>query len=371
MRTVTLHTGRHSYDIIAGAGLLTTAGTLLYDRGFSGGKAVIVTDDRVNSLHGSTLKQSLENSGFELLVIEVPSGEEQKSLETAGRLYNELTGFYAERNTPLLALGGGVIGDLTGFVAATYMRGVPLVQVPTTLLSQGDSSIGGKTAVNQGQLKNKIGTFYHPRLTISDISTLSTLTPRELSNGLSEIIKHGLILDAGFFGYLEENMEKLRRLDPQVLEVAVSRSAEIKARVVEQDELDTGLRNILNCGHTVAHAIESVSGMKTWHGEAVGLGLLIEARISGELGIMDTSDIERLAAILEAADLPLTIPELEPQKLLDAMKHDKKVTEGRIRFALPRRIGEAVITDEVRTEIIKKALGRENEQAEDMRRNNE
>lgn len=356
MRTVTLKTGNTSYDILVGSGLLSKVGTFLKDRGFTSGKAVVITDSRIRKLQCDPLEQSLKNAGFNVLVIEIPEGEEQKSLETAGRLYEKLTDFYAERNTPLLALGGGVIGDLTGFVAATYMRGVPLVQIPTTLLSQGDSSIGGKTAVNHGQVKNKIGAFYHPRLTISDISTLNTLNTRELSNGLSEIIKHGLILDADFFRYLEENMDKIRSRDERVLEHIVACSVEIKAGVVEKDELDLGLRNILNCGHTVGHAVESVSGLKTWHGEAVSIGLMAEARISNKLEMMKDDELQRLEDILKNAGLPTEMPELEPGKLMEAMRHDKKVVGGKIRFALPKRIGEAIITDDVSTPIIEKAL---------------
>lgn len=356
MRTVTLKTGNTSYDILVGSGLLSQAGILLKDRGFSTGKVVVVTDSRVRKLHCDTLEKNLIDSGFKVLVIEIPEGEEQKSLETAGRLYEKLTDFYAERHTPLLALGGGVIGDLTGFVAATYMRGVPLVQIPTTLLSQGDSSIGGKTAVNHGQMKNKIGAFYHPRLTISDIATLGTLNTRELSNGLSEIIKHGLILDADFFGYLEEHMEKVKALNEQVLENIIARSAEIKAGIVEKDELDLGVRNILNCGHTAGHAVESVSGLKTWHGEAVAVGLMVEARISNELEMLKNNELERLENMLNKAGLPIKMPELAPEKLLEAMQHDKKVVEGKIRFALPKYIGKAFITDDVSASIIEKAL---------------
>lgn len=356
MRTVTLKTTNTSYDIMVGNGLLSQAGILLKDRGFASGKVAVVTDSRIRKLYCDMLEQNLKNSGFEVLVIDIPEGEDQKSLETAGRLYQKLTDFYAERNTPLLALGGGVIGDLTGFVAATYMRGVPLVQMPTTLLSQGDSSIGGKTAVNHGNVKNKIGAFYHPRLTISDISTFDSLSTRELSNGLSEIIKHGLILDADFFGYLEEAMDKIRTLDEQVLENIVARSAEIKAGVVEKDELDLGLRNILNCGHTVGHAIESVSGLKIWHGEAVAIGLMVEARISNGLGNLKDGELRRLEDILKKAGLPTRIPEVLPDRLLAAMQHDKKVVEGKIRFALPKRIGEGFITDEVSTSTIEKAL---------------
>ncbi|MBN2074476.1 MAG: 3-dehydroquinate synthase [Dehalococcoidales bacterium] len=356
MKTITLKTANTSYDILVGDGLLSQAGILLKDRGLTAGKIVVVTDSRIRKLHCNTLEKNLKDSGFDVLVIDIPEGEDQKSLETAGRLYEKLTVFYAERSTPLLALGGGVIGDLTGFIAATYMRGVPLVQIPTTLLSQGDSSIGGKTAVNHGQVKNKIGAFYHPRLTISDISTLGTLNTRELSNGLSEIIKHGLILDADFFAYLENNMDKIKSLDKNVLENIVARSAEIKAGVVEQDELDLGLRNILNSGHTVGHAIESVSSLKTWHGEAVSIGLVVEARISNELGMMKDNELQRLEAILEKAGLPTKMPALAPDKLLEAMKHDKKVVEGKVRLALPRKIGEAFITDGVSVSVIEKAL---------------
>jgi 3-dehydroquinate synthase len=356
MRTVTLKTTNTSYDILVGNRLLSQVGILLKDRGLVSGKVVVVTDSRIRKLYCGMLEQNLKNSGFDVLVIEIPEGEDQKSLETAGALYQKLTDFYAERNSPLLALGGGVIGDLTGFVAATYMRGVPLVQIPTTLLSQGDSSIGGKTAVNHGQVKNKIGAFYHPRLTISDISTLGTLNTRELSNGLSEIIKHGLILDADFFGYLEENMDKIRTLDEQVLENIVAHSAEIKAGVVEKDELDLGLRNILNCGHTIGHAVESVSGLKIWHGEAVAIGLMAEARISNELGNLKDDELQRLEDILKKAGLPTQIPEVVPDRFLAAMQHDKKVVEGKIRFALPNRIGEGFITDKVSTSIIEKAL---------------
>ena len=356
MRTVTLKTGSTSYDILVGPGLLSQAGDLLKERGLATDKVVVVTDSRVRKLHCDTLEKNLKDSGFKVLVIEIPEGEEQKSLDTAGRLYEKLTDFYAERQTPLIALGGGVVGDLAGFVAATYMRGVPLIQIPTTLLSQGDSSIGGKTAVNHGQVKNKIGAFYHPRLTISDISTLGTLNARELSNGLSEIIKHGLIMDADFFGYLEDNIDKIRALDGQVLEHIVARSAEIKAGVVEKDELDLGFRNILNCGHTVGHAVESVSGLKTWHGEAVSIGLLVEARISNELEIMKDNELERLEDILEKAGLPTKVQQLRPDTLLEAMHHDKKVVEGKIRFALPKKIGEAFITDDVSTKIIERAL---------------
>jgi 3-dehydroquinate synthase len=355
MKEIRVKVGNSGYDVLVGSGLLEQTGARLREIGFSD-KLVIVTDSRVKNLYADTLKQSLADSGLGVLLIEVPEGEEQKSLETAGRLYNELTDFYAERQTPVLALGGGVIGDLAGFVAATYMRGVPLIQLPTTLLAQGDSSIGGKVAVNHGQLKNKIGAFYHPKLTISDLNTLKTLSSRELSNGIAEIIKHGLILDGGFFGYLEENLERVRALDDGVMEDVVSRSVEIKARIVEKDELDFGLRNILNCGHTVGHAIESVSGLKVWHGEAVAIGLLVEAAISNRLGILREDELNRLKAIIKRAGLPAAIPALQAEELIEAMKHDKKIVQGKIKFVLPKRIGEVLVTDEVSTSLVEKVL---------------
>jgi len=355
MKKVRVRLGSNSYNIHIGPGLLMQTGARLEEIGFSD-KLVIITDPTVKSLYGNTLKQSLTSSGFKVLILEVPEGEEQKSLETAGRLYHELTDFYAERTTPILALGGGVIGDLAGFVAATYMRGVPLIQIPTTLLAQGDSSIGGKVAVNHGLLKNKIGAFYHPRLTISDISTLKTLSPRELSDGLAEIIKHGAILDGEFFSYLEENLDQIKSLDNRVLETIVFRSAKIKAAVVEKDELDLGLRNILNYGHTVGHAIESVSELKVWHGEAVAIGMLSEARISNKLGILDKNEVIRLKNLIARAGLPTEMPSLQLERLIQAMKHDKKILQGKLRFVLPKSIGEVFITDEVSPSLIEQAL---------------
>ncbi len=355
MKKVRVRLGSNSYNIHIGPGLLMQTGAKLEEIGFSD-KVVIITDPTVKSLYGNTLKQNLTSSGFKVLILEVPEGEEQKSLETAGKLYHELTDFYTERTTPILALGGGVIGDLAGFVAATYMRGVPLVQIPTTLLAQGDSSIGGKVAVNHGLLKNKIGAFYQPRLTISDISTLKTLSPRELSDGLAEIIKHGAILDGEFFSYLEENLDQIKSLDDQVLETIVFRSAKIKAEVVEKDELDLGLRNILNYGHTVGHAIESVSELKVWHGEAVAIGMIVEARISNKLGILGKNEVIRLKDLIARAGLPTEIPSLQLEGLIQAMKHDKKILQGKLRFVLPKSIGEVFITDEVSPSLIEQVL---------------
>ena len=360
MQTVTLRLGptregSRNYDIHVGAGLIEQAGLLMSKVGLRH-KAVIVTDQTVGHIYGERLRQSLTGAGFEPAMAQVPPGEEQKSLETAAKLYSELTELHAERTTSVVALGGGVIGDLAGFVAATYMRGVPLVQVPTTILSQGDSSIGGKVAVNHGDLKNKIGAFYHPRLTISDVSTLRSLSPREVSDGLAEIIKYGMILDAGLFRFLEDNMDGIRALDERLLEHIVGTSARIKARIVEQDELDLGLRNILNYGHSVGHAVESVSQLKIWHGEAVAIGMMAEAKLANKIGLLEEGAVLRLRNLLSRAGLFAEIPSMDRSRLLSAMKHDKKVTQGRLRFALPKSIGEVMLTDEVPASAIEQVL---------------
>ncbi len=323
--------------------------------GFSD-KLVIITDPIVRSLYGNNLKQSLASSGFKVLLLEVPVGEKQKSLETAGRLYQELTDFYTERTTPILALGGGVIGDLTGFVAATYLRGVPLIQIPTTLLAQLDSSIGGKVAVNHGRLKNKIGVFYQPRLVISDITTLKTLPAVEVSEGLAEAIKYGVIRDAELFTYIESNLDQIRALDDSALETIVFRSAQIKAEVVAKDEKDFGLRRILNYGHTVGHAIETVSDFTVSHGGAVAIGMLAAASISNRLGILDQKEVSRLKNIIASAGLPTKLPSLEAARLIQAIRHDKKILQGKIKFVLPRTIGDVFITDEVSSTIIEQVL---------------
>jgi 3-dehydroquinate synthase len=356
MKKVSLNLDNRSYDILIGAGLLGQMGEILDGLGFRD-KLVIITDSRVKELYGNDLEKSLSGGGYEVKLLEVEQGEENKSLETAGRLYSELTDFYAERQTPILALGGGVVGDVAGFVAATYMRGVPLVQLPTTLLAQGDSSIGGKVAVNHGQLKNKIGAFYHPKLTVSDLDTLKSLSARELSNGMAEIIKHGLILDDEFFGYIEENLEGIKALDNEVMEHVVSSSAGIKAGIVEKDELDLGLRNVLNCGHTIGHAIESVSGLQVWHGEAVAAGLLIEASISCKLGVMGEGELNRLYQVIEDVGLNTRMPVPDIDVLLEAMKHDKKIVGGKVKFVLPKGIGDVMITDDVSETLVKQVLG--------------
>jgi 3-dehydroquinate synthase len=360
MRKVKVRLGTKSYDIHIGSGLLTQTGHQLKENGFVN-KLVIITNPTVKGLYGDALKQNLITEGFKVTILQVPDGEEQKSLDAAGSLYGELTDFYAERITPILALGGGVIGDLAGFVAATYLRGVPLIQIPTTLLAQVDSSIGGKVAVNHGQLKNKIGAFYQPRLVISDISTLTTLPTKVLIDGLAEVIKSAVIGDKDFFAFLEKNLNKVKSLNAEVLEEVVSQSAKIKAEIVEKDETDLGLRSILNYGHTVGHAIESTSNFKVQHGEAVAIGMLAAARISNKLGLLDKDELIRLKSVIKRAELPTQMPNLEVENIIQAIEHDKKVLRGKIRFVLPKSIGSVFITDEVSLSLVEEALIGEDE----------
>jgi len=355
MREIKVRLGTNSYDIHIGSGLLTQTGHQLKESGFAD-KLVVITNPIVKALYGDALKQNLIAEGFTVTILQVPDGEEQKSLEAAGRLYSELTDFYAERMTPILALGGGVIGDLAGFVAATYLRGVPLTQIPTTLLAQVDSSIGGKVAVNHGQLKNKIGAFYQPMLVISDISTLTTLPTKVLIDGLAEVIKSAVIGDKEFFTFLEKNLNKVKSLDDEVLEEVVFQSAKIKAEIVEKDEKDLGVRSLLNYGHTVGHAIESTSDFKVQHGEAVAIGMLAAARISNKLGILDKNELIRLKSVIQSAGLPTQMPNLEVEKIIQAIEHDKKVLRGKIRFVIPKSIGSVFITDEVSLSLIKEVL---------------
>jgi len=355
MRKVEVRLGTNSYEVYIGSGLLMQAGHQLKENGFTD-KLVIITNPIVKGLYGDALKQTLIAEGFRITFLQVPDGEEQKSLEVAGRLYTELTDFYAERMTPILALGGGVIGDLAGFVAATYLRGVPLIQIPTTLLAQVDSSIGGKVAVNHGQLKNKIGAFYQPKLVISDISTLRTLPTKVVTDGLAEVIKSAVIGHKELFTFLEKNLNNAKSLDDEALEEVVFQSAKIKAEIVEKDERDLGLRSILNYGHTVGHAIESVSDFKVEHGEAVAIGMLAAARISNKQGILDKNELSRLESVIKRAGLPTQMPNLELKKIIQAIEHDKKILRGKIRFVLPKSIGSVFVTDEVSLSLVEEVL---------------
>ena len=356
MNKIDVQTGQSSYSIIIGAGILNQTGEKLKALGLTD-KAVIVTNPVVNKLYGEIVRQSLIDAGFQPTVLEIPDGEKYKTLASAGKLYEQLAACGAERSTPVLALGGGVIGDLAGFVAATYLRGVPLVQIPTTLLAQCDSSIGGKTAVDHGQLKNEIGAFYQPKITISDIAVLQSLPQPEFCGGLAEVIKYAVIKDEEFFLYLEKNLDQIKSLDNNVLEAVVAKSARIKVGFVEADEKDTGLRNMLNFGHTVGHAVESVSNFRVSHGQAVSIGMVAAAGLAVKLELMDKADAVRLKKLLQRAGLMTALPPLEIAPLLQAMRYDKKVQGGKIRFVLPRAIGQVFITDDVNPAAVESVLG--------------
>jgi 3-dehydroquinate synthase len=355
VKQVEVSAGSKSYPVYIGAGQLVQAGRYLKERGFTG-RLVVIADDAVNKLYGTVLGRELEDKGFQVSTLEVSAGEEQKSLENAGRLFQALSAIRAERSTPVLALGGGVIGDLAGFVAATYQRGVPLVQLPTTLLAQVDSSVGGKVAVDHGQLKNMVGAFYQPEQVIADTGTLKSLPAGELINGLAEVIKSAAIRDGVFFSFLEDNMGRIKSLDEAVLEEVVFQSVSIKAGVVAEDELDMGLRHILNYGHTIGHAVESASDFAIKHGNAVAIGMVAAARIASRLGMLDEGEAERLKKLIVRAGLPAGMPDLDVDEVMQAMQHDKKVRAGKTRFVLLKSIGDAVITDDVPSDLIREVL---------------
>lgn len=355
MKKITVRLGQNNYIIHIGIGIIGQVNQILSDLGHHD-KVIIITNPVVKKLYGSDLKQNLTDAGLKATIFEILEGEKHKSLESAGKLYYKLAEVGAERTTPILALGGGVIGDLAGFVTATYMRGIPLIQLPTTLLAQVDSSIGGKTAINHGKLKNEIGAFYQPISVISDITTLKTLPTLELINGLSEIIKSAVILDKDFFKYLEEHLDLIKALDDNVLEEIVAKSAQIKKEVVESDERDLGLRNILNFGHTVGHAIESVSDFRIAHGQAVGIGMVAASKIAVELGSLENEEADRLKKLLERAGLMVKLPQLDIKQIMTAMQYDKKVKSGKIRFIVPRSLGQVYISDDVPSALVEKVL---------------
>ena len=336
--------GERSYPITIGHGLLKV-GQLL-TRHVAGKRAAIVTNDVVAPLYLAQVRKLLEDAGKQVTTIVLPDGEEEKTWASLMRVFDVLLADKCDRKTTMIALGGGVIGDLTGFAAASYMRGVPFVQIPTTLLSQVDSSVGGKTGINHPLGKNMIGAFYQPQAVIADTATLHTLPPRELSAGLAEVIKHGAIIDAAFFDWIEANMTRLVSGDDNALAYAIQRSCEIKADVVRQDEREGGLRAILNFGHTFGHSIESGLGYGNWlHGEAVGCGMVMAADLSHRLGFIDAASKERLTAVVKAAGLPVVAPNLGTARWLELMEVDKKNEGGQIKFILIKPLGTPLITN--------------------------
>jgi len=356
MQTLNVQLGERSYPIHIGAGLLARA-DLIVDR-LSRKRAAIITNTTVGPLHLAALRRALEARGVEIFPIVLPDGEQHKNWETLNRIFDALLEHRCERGTTVIALGGGVVGDLGGFAAAAYLRGVPYVQVPTTLLAQVDSAVGGKTAINHPLGKNMIGAFYQPRAVIADTDTLATLPQRELAAGIAEVIKYGLIRDPVLFEWLEKNMARLVNRESEPLAHAIERSCAIKAEIVALDEREEGVRVLLNFGHTFGHAIEAGTGYGTWlHGEAVGAGMALAARLSLRLGLIGQEEVQRVDSILKAAGLPLRAPDLGVSRYLDLMGHDKKVEGGRIRFVLLKRIGEAFVSADVAGAALADALG--------------
>ncbi|MGL4767651.1 MAG: 3-dehydroquinate synthase [Formosimonas sp.] len=338
MNILNVELGERAYPIVIGAQAMHAQQQLA---GAIGGQTVmIVTNSIVGPLYAESLATTLRGLGKTVHIHELPTGEEYKNLATLNTIFDALLAQQCDRRTTIVALGGGVVGDMAGFAAASYMRGVPFIQVPTTLLSQVDSSVGGKTGINHPLGKNMIGAFYQPQLVLADLSSLETLPQNELAAGLAEVIKHGAIFDAVFFDWLEAHMAQLVARDPAALTHAIVRSCEIKAQVVAQDEKEGGLRAILNFGHTFGHAIEAGMGYGTWlHGEGVGVGMILAADLSHRLGLLPASDIERIRQLVRAAGLPIEPPRLGGEAMLDLMKLDKKSDAGQIKFILLDGIG--------------------------------
>ncbi|MBI3871227.1 MAG: 3-dehydroquinate synthase [Verrucomicrobia bacterium] len=344
MQIVPVKLGRRSYAIHIGARLVAGLGCSYAELGL-GSRCAIITDSRVGPLYAKQVVRSLRSVDVDAVTIAIPSGEAAKSLKNVDRCYRQLAAHRLERKSCVVALGGGVVGDLAGFVAATYLRGVPFVQIPTTLLAQVDSSVGGKTGVNLKAGKNLVGAFHQPRLVLCDLATLRTLPPREFRSGIAEIIKYGIIYDPDLFAFLEREMPRILRRQEKPLAHIIARSCAIKAEVVSQDETESGLRAILNFGHTIGHAIEAISGYGRYlHGEAISIGQVKAATLSARLAGLPASDVDRIRSLFEASGLPTTIRLNAAQKrrLLAAMRLDKKVSDGEIRFVLARRIGEVV-----------------------------
>jgi 3-dehydroquinate synthase len=342
-RRVTVSLGERSYAIRIAPGILGEIGRCLSSLGVTGTVGV-VTNQVVGRLYAPGVLRSLRVAGLDASTIVVPDGERAKSMRSVSTVLDALIKARFERGSALVALGGGVIGDLTGFAASIYMRGIPFVQVPTTLVAQVDSSVGGKTGVNHPLGKNLIGTFFQPRLVLVDPETLRTLPPREWTAGLAEVIKYGVIADDSFFTYLEQHMDRLLKLEAEPVGHVIARSCEIKASVVAQDERESDLRRILNYGHTIGHALESLGGYrKLIHGEAVSIGMVQEADLARHLGRCASDVVDRQRALVRRAGLPDALPEATFAGLWAAMQHDKKVAQGRVYCVLPERIGRVVI----------------------------
>jgi len=356
MNTLTVDLGERSYPIYIGQALLGTPDLLTQHIGSR--QVMVVSNETIAPLYLQAVLDRLAD--FTTATVILPDGEQYKTLDTLNMIFSALLEHRFNRDCTLVALGGGVVGDITGFAAASYQRGVPFLQIPTTLLAQVDSSVGGKTGVNHPQGKNMIGAFHQPHCVLIDTNTLDTLDDRQLAAGLAEVIKYGLIHDVGFFGWLETNMEALKARDKQALEYAIERSCAIKAAMVAADERESGVRALLNLGHTFGHAIETGTGYGTWlHGEAVAAGMLMAADLSARHGWLPADAVARTARLLQQAGLPTAPPEeISEAQFMQLMAVDKKVVGGNLRLVLLKSLGEAVITGAFRPELLSETLAR-------------
>lgn len=356
MKKIQVALGQRSYTIVIGPQLLDELGERM--RGVvPASRAAIVSDETVFGLYGERAIRSVESAGYKACQYVIDPGDQSKSLSVAARIYDVLYEAELDRTSPVVALGGGVVGDLTGFVAATWLRGVPFVQVPTTMEADIDASVGGKTAVNHPRGKNLIGAFHQPRLVLMDTDTLKTLSQRDVRAGLAESIKHGVIRDAEFFALHEQRAEEILALGGSIIEDLLARNCGIKASVVSADEQEGGLRAILNFGHTVGHAIETAGGYDRYrHGEAVALGMVAAGHIAVQMKHFAADEFDRLECLIGRFGLPTREKDLNAEELIELMKRDKKARDGTIRFVLPLRIGQCDIFDDVPTEAISEAI---------------
>lgn len=343
MREVHLNLDPYSYSITIDQNILGNLGQWIVPETKSD-KVAVVTDEVVSKLYGDIVLKSLRDFEFDVRMIQVPSGEENKSLTWFSKIHDSLIDHQMDRNSTLIAFGGGVIGDLSGFVAATFMRGISWIQVPTTLLAQVDASVGGKTAINHSKGKNMVGAFHQPSLVLIDVDTLHDLAERDVVSGLAEIIKHGVIMNEPLFSLIEKNLTKILRLVPEVLIEIIAESCANKAYVVENDEKENGLRSTLNYGHTFAHALEVLTDYNTFrHGEAVAVGMNCAAQLSVHLGMLDPCELDRQNTLLQNAGLPIQIPRIQSEKFLEAMYLDKKTSHGKLKLILIEEIGKVKI----------------------------
>ena len=358
MKVVPVELGKDSYEIYIGKGLEQKIRDFCQAADFSG-RGLVITDTNVGPLYGEWLQEILRKAGLRTGIVEIPAGESSKSMAMAEKLFTKCIEAGMDRKSPVFALGGGVVGDLAGFVAATYMRGVPFVQVPTSLLAQVDSSVGGKVAVNHRLGKNLIGAFYQPKAVFMDLNTLKSLPEREVYTGLGEIIKYGIIYDAEFFRYLENNIGKVAALDNEAAAHMTARSCEIKAEVVSQDEKELGLRAILNFGHTAAHAIEKNTGYTSYnHGEAVAIGMVCAAYISKSLGMIDQSTVDRVISLILKLHLPIKAHGCTVDDLYRDIFHDKKTVGGKVKWILMESIGKVCGNSNVPEKVVREAMSR-------------